>query len=193
MAGMQPPNVAAMGAVPQPHPQAMAGQQAPQVPVQQPSAQQQQQPQQTAHHHQQDHDVVAKIKATVTLLRDSLKNLMKISAQAFAHSAGIDNSSKTPEEIAARFDKSLEEFYSLCDQLELSLRLAHDCATQYMDGARYTPVPLMHSHKQEMAGTESGMTYGQYIATVKAQVQCMADVHSALSDCSNKLGHSSQT
>lgn len=195
MAGMQPPNVAAMGAVPQPHPQTMPSQPAPQAQVQQTGAQQQPQQQaQVAHHQQQhqEHDAITKVKIIVGHLKESLRNLMKISAQAFSHSAAIDNASKTPDEIAARFDKGLEEFYSLCDQLELSLRLAYDCTTQYMEGSRYTPVPLVHSHKPEMVTTEA-LTYGQYISTVKSQIQCASDVHTALLDCCQKLGHSSQT
>ncbi|XP_783567.1 mediator of RNA polymerase II transcription subunit 29 [Strongylocentrotus purpuratus] len=198
MAGMQPPNVASMGGVPQSHPQAMPGQPTPPTQVPQQGTQGQQPPQQQAaasHHHQQqhqEHDAIAKVKMTVVLLKEALRNLMKISAQAFAHSATIDNTTKTSDEIAARFDKSLEEFYSLCDQLELSLRLAYDCTTQFMDGARYTPVPLVHSHKPDMMPTEA-LTYGQYISTVKAQIQCASDVHTALLDCCQKLGHSSQT
>ena len=65
MAGMQSPNVAAMGAVPQPHPPPMSGQQAPQAQVQpQPAPQQQT---------QQAPDAITKVKVTVNKLKESLR------------------------------------------------------------------------------------------------------------------------
>ncbi|XP_041468170.1 mediator of RNA polymerase II transcription subunit 29-like [Lytechinus variegatus] len=191
MAGMQPPNAAPMGGVPPPHPQTMTGQPTPPAQILPQGQQPQQQASAASHHHQQhqDHDIIAKVKMTVHLLKEALRNLMKIAAQAFSHSATIDNTTKASDDIAARFDKSLEEFYSLCDQLELSLRLAYDCTTQFLDGARYTPVPLVHSHKPDMMPTEA-LTYGQYITTVKSQIQCASEVQTALLKCCEELERS---
>nr|CAQ14471.1 intersex-like (Drosophila) [Danio rerio] len=77
---------------------------------------------------QQDFDPVHRFKMLIPPLKDSLQvhlNVMTIASLNFAHNTAIDNGLKTTEKgndaAVQRFDKSLEEFYALCDQLELCL------------------------------------------------------------------------
>ncbi|KAK2511257.1 hypothetical protein Q9966_016677 [Columba livia] len=46
---------------------------------------------------------------------------MKVAAQNLVQNSNIDNGQKIAEGPLQRFDKSLEEFYALCDQLEAVL------------------------------------------------------------------------
>ncbi|XP_072049064.1 mediator of RNA polymerase II transcription subunit 29-like [Amphiura filiformis] len=170
----------------------MASTQQPQQPTQ---AQNQPQTQQQAHQHQKqavqqyEYDPILSVKALVPHLKDSLSNLMKISACGFLHSASIDSASKSSDTTIQRLDKSLEEFYSICDQVELHLRLAQECSSQYSDSQRHTPHPL--PVKPDV--NAETQTYSQYVSTVKSQVSCAREVHDALLDCSNKLGDNKST
>ena len=46
---------------------------------------------------------------------------------------------KGTETNVPRFDKQLEEFYSICDQIELNLQAAIGCASQVSSGQRHVP------------------------------------------------------
>lgn len=54
-------------------------------------------------------------------LKESLQTLMKVAAQNLIQNTNIDNGQKSSDGPIQRFDKCLEEFYALCDQLELCL------------------------------------------------------------------------
>ncbi|XP_051844995.1 mediator of RNA polymerase II transcription subunit 29 isoform X2 [Antechinus flavipes] len=73
---------------------------------------------------QQDFDPVQRYKLLIPQLKESLQNLMKVAAQNLVQNTNIDNGQKSSEGGLQRFDKSLEEFYALCDQLELCLNTA---------------------------------------------------------------------
>ncbi|XP_022083257.1 mediator of RNA polymerase II transcription subunit 29-like [Acanthaster planci] len=147
------------------------------------------QPSQPAQQQSQlDLDPISRVKALIPHLKESLSNLMKIAALGFHHSALIDNASqKASDNIPQRFDKSLEEFYSICDQVELHLRLALDCSNQYVDSIRHTPLPVSTA-KSEPTNSGESQTYSQYVSTVKSQVAYAKEIHDALLECSNKLG-----
>ncbi|MED6240878.1 Mediator of RNA polymerase II transcription subunit 29 [Ataeniobius toweri] len=93
--------------------------------LQQTASMQQQQQQQLSQ--QQDFDPVHRFKMLIPQLKESLQNLMKIAALNLAHNTSIDNGIKSSDTSVQRFDKSLEEFYALCDQVELCLVEAKNC------------------------------------------------------------------
>ncbi|KAJ3591401.1 hypothetical protein NHX12_009346 [Muraenolepis orangiensis] len=74
---------------------------------------------------QQDVDPVQRFKMLIPQLKESLQCLMKIASSNLGHNTAIDNGIKANDVPAQRFDKSLEEFYALCDQLELCLVHTH--------------------------------------------------------------------
>ncbi|XP_077578294.1 mediator of RNA polymerase II transcription subunit 29 [Stigmatopora nigra] len=153
------------------------------------SLQQQQQQQLTQ---QQDFDPVHRFKMLIPQLKESLQNLMKIAALNFAHNTNIDNGVKSSDTAVQRFDKSLEEFYALCDQLELCLRLAYECLSQSIDSAKHSPnlVPTAAS-KPDTVQAES-MSYAQYLGMIKSQISCAKDIHNALLECSKKIAGKGQ-
>ncbi|KAK3561032.1 hypothetical protein QTP86_025718 [Hemibagrus guttatus] len=98
---------------------------------------------------------------------------------------------KSNDSTVQRFDKSLEEFYALCDQLELCLRLAHECLSQSIDSAKHSPNLVPTATKPDTVQTES-LSYSQYLSMIKSQISCAKDIHNALLECSKKIAGKSQ-
>ncbi|XP_039366451.1 mediator of RNA polymerase II transcription subunit 29 isoform X3 [Mauremys reevesii] len=140
-------------------------------------------------------------------------NLMKIAAQNLVQNTNIDNGQnhaqqlvrcnsgekkfiikaqrmletrKSNDGLVQRFDKSLEEFYALCDQLELCLRLAYECLSQSFDSTKHSPNLVPTATKPDAVQTES-LPYTQYLSMIKSQISCAKDIHNALLECSNKI------
>ncbi|XP_043853835.1 mediator of RNA polymerase II transcription subunit 29 isoform X1 [Dromiciops gliroides] len=148
---------------------------------------------------QQDFDPVQRYKLLIPQLKESLQNLMKVAAQNLVQNTNIDNGQKSSEGGLQRFDKSLEEFYALCDQLELCLvvcpmrlhgehvtRLAYECLSQSYDSAKHSPTLVPTATKPDAVQAES-LPYPQYLSMIKAQIGCAKDIHNALLECSNKV------
>ncbi|KAM4687144.1 mediator of RNA polymerase II transcription subunit 29 [Rhinophrynus dorsalis] len=135
---------------------------------------------------QQDFDPVQRYRMLIPQLKESLQNLMKIAAQNLVQNTNIDNGQKSAEGPIQRFDKSLEEFYALCDQLELCLRLAYECLSQSYDSAKHSPTLVPTATKPDAVQTES-LPYTQYLSMIKSQISCAKDIHNALLECSKKI------
>lgn len=82
---------------------------------------QQQQQQQQQHATPPPSDLVSHVRSLVYELKKCLSNLMSCTASNIIHNSQIDTGAKTSELKATRFDKSLEEFFSLCNQIERHL------------------------------------------------------------------------
>ncbi|CAM4670374.1 unnamed protein product [Lepidochelys olivacea] len=134
----------------------------------------------------QDFDPVQRYKMLIPQLKESLQNLMKIAAQNLVQNTNIDNGQKSNDGVVQRFDKSLEEFYALCDQLELCLRLAYECLSQSFDSTKHSPNLVPTATKPDAVQTES-LPYTQYLSMIKSQISCAKDIHNALLECSNKI------
>ncbi|XP_017578597.1 mediator of RNA polymerase II transcription subunit 29 isoform X2 [Pygocentrus nattereri] len=156
-------------------------------PQQPPLGPQQQQQQQQ----QQDFDPVHRFKMLIPQLKESLQSVMSVASQNFAHNTSIDNGVKSNDGTVQRFDKSLEEFYALCDQLELCLRLAHECLSQSIDSAKHSPNLVPTATKPDTVQTES-LSYSQYLSMIKSQISCAKDIHNALLECSKKIAGKTQ-
>ncbi|XP_078097774.1 mediator of RNA polymerase II transcription subunit 29 [Mustelus asterias] len=153
----------------------------------QPPLPQQQQQQQA----QQQDDPVAKFKLLIPQLKDSLQNLMRIAALNLSQNTTIDNGQKSSDTALQRFDKSLEEFYALCDQVELCLRLAYECLSQSLDSSKHSPNLVPTATKPDTVQTES-QSYTQYLSMIKSQISCAKDIHNALLECSKRIASKGQ-
>ncbi|KAK7882567.1 hypothetical protein WMY93_028741 [Mugilogobius chulae] len=111
-------------------------------------------------------------------LKESLQNLMKVASLNLSHNTAIDNG-------------ILEEFYALCDQVELCLRLAYECLSQCLDSAKHSPNLVPTATKPDTVQTES-MSYAQYLGMIKSQISCAKDIHNALLECSKKIAGKGQ-
>ncbi|XP_002737977.1 mediator of RNA polymerase II transcription subunit 29-like [Saccoglossus kowalevskii] len=175
MAGVQQQQMQGVQSIPVPQPQ-------PQPPPPAQSQQQQQQQQQ-----QSLDDPTSKVKMLVPHLREALVNLMKITSHNFAANAAVDNALKS-ESTSQKLDKNLEEFYSICDQIEVNLRLARQYAIQGAESAHHTPIPVTGIKPEQGLG-DTIQTYSQYISTVKTQITCAREIHDALLEGCRKLGN----
>ncbi|XP_041354287.1 mediator of RNA polymerase II transcription subunit 29-like [Gigantopelta aegis] len=151
------------------------------VPQQNPGPQPQQQPQITL-----DIDPVSKFK-TVLLprLKAYLATLFKNAGDAFAQNAQHDSGHKSFEEYQLKFEKSLEEFYAICDQIEMHLRLALETQNLALDSSKYTPLNVVIP-KGDNPPPDS-QPYPQYLQMIKFQVNCAREIHDLLHECARKL------
>jgi hypothetical protein len=122
----------------------------------------------------------------------SLAELMKIAASNINHNSQIDTGLKLSENKVSRFDKSLEEFFSICNQIELHLKTIGECAVQQRDSQKYIPFPV--STKVDNTGVIDAngpevqpISYSQYLSTVKSQIHFAKVVQEILLDGARKI------
>lgn len=151
--------------MPQPNQPPPNAQQQPGPPQQPPQQQQQQQPPPAL-------DNISKIKSLVGPLRESLLNTIKSAAQTLNQNSQVDaGSQKGVDMQLPRFDKNLEEFYSICDQIELHLKTSIKCLSQAESSNRYLNIPVAPTRSENMPGVnDNSLTYPQFLSTVGAQV-----------------------
>uniref|UniRef100_A0A2C9GUH5 Mediator of RNA polymerase II transcription subunit 29 n=1 Tax=Anopheles culicifacies TaxID=139723 RepID=A0A2C9GUH5_9DIPT len=157
-------------------------QQVQQQQVQQQAQQQQQQHSQSSQQQAQQTekvDNISKVKVLVGPLRDALSTTIKTAAQLIQQNTLADAGSKTVDlNNAPRFDKHLEEFYSICDQIELNLKTAKLCMQQSASSQQYLPIPVATS--QPPLTETNALTYNQYLEVVKLQIGYAKDIHDTL-------------
>jgi mediator of RNA polymerase II transcription subunit 29 len=154
-----------------------------------------------------------KFKLMVPHLKESLQKIMANAAALFYQNSQFDSCQKTTSAAVQRFDKSLEEFYAICDQIELNLALSLEVMNINADCQRNTPMCAGGSLAAMRfgAGASGGTSgtggnaaapspvpgvnqvgdlqmYNQYQAIVKTQLACAKDVHDSLMECARKLG-----
>ncbi|XP_062036080.1 mediator of RNA polymerase II transcription subunit 29-like [Lepus europaeus] len=98
---------------------------------------------------QQDFHPVQCYKMLIPQLKESLQTLMNVAAQNLIQNTNIDNGQKTSDGSIQRFDRCLEEFYTLWDQLELCLCLAHECLSRSCDSAKHSPTLVLTATKPD--------------------------------------------
>ncbi|CAH1171314.1 unnamed protein product [Phaedon cochleariae] len=148
-------------------------QQNPQQQVVQQQAQQQQP--------QQPFDNISKIKSLVGPLRESLSNTIKTAAQTLNQNSQVDGGSQKGIDIQIpRFDKNLEEFYSICDQIELHLKTSLKCLSQQESSNRYLPLAVAPTRSESLSLNDNTLTYPQFLATANAQVSYTKEIHDTL-------------
>lgn len=116
-------------------------------------------------------------------LKESLVALMKVAGQILHQNSMTEEGHKAQE----GFQQRLEEFYGICDQMEVNLRLALEMQAQQIDSNKYTPLPVMLP-KSDMTMTEQqSVPYPQFLITVKQQISCAKDMYEMLNDFTKKL------
>ncbi|KAF4528059.1 hypothetical protein B566_EDAN012020 [Ephemera danica] len=156
--------------------------------IQQPPGNMQQQQQQPQ---QEKLDNISKVKSLVGPLRDSLSITLKTAAHALHHNSLVDLGTMKGNEIPVqRFDKNLEEFYSICDQMELHLKTAIECVTQGNSSQRYLPmqVALTRMESGPVTQQQESLSYPQFLATVRSQVSYSRELHDTLIAAAQALG-----
>ncbi|WAR18771.1 MED29-like protein [Mya arenaria] len=117
--------------------------------------------------------------------------LMNVSGKILRQNSLLEEGHKPQEGLQQMFERSIEEFYSICDQLEANLRLALEMQAQQTDSTRYTPLPVTipKSDNSGLADQQS-IPYPQFLVTVKQQIACAKDMYELLADFTKKLSES---
>lgn len=95
---------------------------------------------------------------------------------------------KGTETNVPRFDKQLEEFYSICDQIELNLQAAIGCASQISTSHRHVPSTVSIARQEPVINQEM-MSYPNYVGVAKTQVAYVKDVIDTLNDAAQNLSN----
>ncbi|XP_023706449.1 mediator of RNA polymerase II transcription subunit 29 [Cryptotermes secundus] len=134
-------------------------------------------------------DNISKVKSLMTPLRESLALTLKTAAQILHQNSLVDvGSLKGVDVPVPRFDKNMEEFYSLCDQIELHLKTSIECLTQGAASQRYLPLPVALTRTDPLPNQEgAALTYPQYLNTVRAQVSFAKEVHDMLDSAAQNV------
>lgn len=113
---------------------------------------------------------------------------MKVAGEVFYKNSQFDECVKHGDNCGQQFDKTLEEFYAICDQIELNLHLALECVSQTTDSARNTPVPVQSNpQKADIQQATDTLSYPQYLNTVRTQIACAKEIHDSLLECAKKI------
>ncbi|NXS16296.1 MED29 polymerase, partial [Mystacornis crossleyi] len=137
----------------------------------------------------QDFDPVQRFRLLLPQLKESLQVGGARSGRGLPPKwvVACSKGAKSADGALQRFDKSLEEFYALCDQLELCLRLAHECLSQSFDSAKHAPALVPAAPKGEGGPGGETLPYTQYLPLIKAQIAGAKDIHNALLEGTNKI------
>lgn len=130
-------------------------------------------------------DNISKVKSLIGPLRDSLSVALKTAAQTL-HQNSLVDTSKGIDPPDHRFNKNMEEFYSICDQIELHLRTSIECLSQNSSSVRYMPVSVIPI-RAENIGVQEALNYPQYLMTVRTQVQYIRDVYETLNHAARAI------
>eukprot|EP00095_Tigriopus_kingsejongensis_P007590 snap_masked-scaffold417_size177606-processed-gene-0.14 protein:Tk07590 transcript:snap_masked-scaffold417_size177606-processed-gene-0.14-mRNA-1 annotation:"glia maturation factor gamma" len=79
-----------------------------------------------------------------------------------------------------KFEAHLEEFYGVCDQIELNLKSAIDCINQTESSNSYMRIPPVPNRLDTTGNQGEFLSYPQYIATSKQQINFSNEVRSLL-------------
>lgn len=98
------------------------------------------------------------------------------------------------------FDKNLEEFYSICDQIELHMvhfvkkclcihiiasefqfqKTSIKCLSQAESSNRYLHLPVAPTRSESLGINDNTLTYPQYLSTASSQVAYAKEIHDTL-------------
>lgn len=135
-------------------------------------------------------DPIARVKQLMPQLKECLVNLISVARQNFVANARIDNLDKPLDtSLMPRFDKSLEHFYALCNQIELNLSLANEQISQTLVSMQQTP--LITNQMKE--NSNNMQVYPSYILTVRQQLAYAKEIQNLLLERSSKLEASFST
>lgn len=129
-------------------------------------------------------DNISKVKSLIGPLRDSLALALKSAAQTLHQNSLIDTS-KGIDPPDQRCNKNMEEFYSICDQIELHLRTSIECLGQNSSANRYMPVNVIPVRNENIA--VEALSYPQYLSTVRSQVQFTRDIYNTIYNASRTI------
>ena len=148
--------------------------------AQQHAAQVQQQQQQSQG---QEDKLVAKAKELIGPLKEKWAATLKEGANKLNHA----NNGATPSQ-EGQFESNLEDFYAICDQIELNLKSAIDCLEQMGSSTLYMSIaPHPSRYHTGAPGEPEFLSYPQYISTARQQVKFSGEVRQLLAQAAQDV------
>merc|ERR1711970_279667 len=138
-------------------------------------------------HRQENNDALIKFSRDIKKMKVLLEELMTISCEALHENSAIDknhgNSMINQDDLETQnktivFGKKLEQFYSLSDSVQMSLKQAKEQLMVTHFYVANMPTPANVTNKD---------SYQAYVDTVKCQINDAKQVHNIFKDLSNKL------
>uniref|UniRef100_A0A336LNC1 Mediator of RNA polymerase II transcription subunit 29 n=1 Tax=Culicoides sonorensis TaxID=179676 RepID=A0A336LNC1_CULSO len=125
-------------------------------------------------------DNISKAKLLLPFVRENLAKTINAAAQIIHHNnqtdgKGIDNNSSL-----IRFDKYLEDFYSVCDQIELHLKTAKTVIEQTNSSNTYLQMTVNPSRLEPILEQQNAISYPQYIDLVRTQINYSKEIYDTL-------------
>lgn len=138
-------------------------------------------------------DNISKIKSFVGPLRESFCATFKSAALVLQQNNLSDDLKKINNNPTARFDKHLEELYSICDQIELHLKTSIQCVQQLSSSQHYLPGHVASIRMEPFLQSENQntpMSYPQYLSTVRSHIVSSKEIHDTLISAAQNISQS---
>merc|ERR1719383_531187 len=172
--------------------QPMPGQQIPmsqsQKMIPSPQVQQQQQIQQQPppqQSHTPDNSSIEKIKTLVPHLKKALSNVMRLAGESLRRDDIYASSGSSPSTHTV--EKALEEFFAICDQLEMQLGIALEGFNQVIQHKKYLNTECIKYSLPPGQSTDVVQTYNAYSTVIRSHVSLASSLHDALINCADQI------
>jgi len=177
MPGQQMPMSQPQKMIPSPQVQQQQQQQPPQQP-----SQQQPHPQPSPH---PDHSSIEKMKALVPHLKKALSNVMRLAGESLRRDDIYPSSGSAPP--TQTVEKALEEFFAICDQLEMQLGIALEGFNQVIQHKKYLNTECIKYSFPPGQSPDLAQTYNAYSTVIRSQVALASSLHDALINCADQI------
>lgn len=140
-----------------------------------------------------------KLNNNLQNLKDQLKNLMAVSAELIDRNSQIDNGARCDNlPPLPRFELLLEDFLSTCNVIELNLRTMQECLILGKASTQNLPITVSNlkcdnlDNRLELIEPNSTISYNQYLAAIKYQVETAKGIRSILEEYVNQQDQNNQ-
>jgi len=155
--------------------------------LQQQQQQQLQQQQIQQHSHLPDNSSIKKLKALVPHLKKSLSNLMRLAGEALRRDDIYASSSSASAASTSSVEKALEEFFSICDQLEMHLGIALEGFNQVIQHKKYLNPEYLKFSFAPGQSPDVVQQYSAFCTVIRSQVALASSLHDALVNCADQI------
>lgn len=131
--------------------------------------------------------MIAKARELVNPLKEKWALTLREAGGKIAANGGLDSGATTKDLGSAKFESSLEDFYAICDQIELNLKSAIDCINQTDSSNNYMKIAPMPNRLDNGEQQTEFLSYPAYIATSKQQIAFARDVRNLLNQAASDV------
>jgi mediator of RNA polymerase II transcription subunit 29 len=137
-------------------------------------------------------DPIGEAQGLLPVIKQSLGNLIKVACEALIHQTSMDDNEKL--DVAAikpgQFDRQLENFYSVCDELQVCLITALDAVVQSRESSDiYKVVDAPGPGDAQVPRTHQTFTlsYDQCLDAAEKRAAEIKELHDILQEFAHSL------